>query len=220
MSSLNIAVTSASAVSFAAVPTIAFRLTIANRIPHQEIESISLRCQIMIEASRRQYSPDERARLSDLFGETERWAKTLRSVLWTHAAVHVHGFTGTTIADLHVPCTFDFNVGATKYFHAVEQTDIPLCFQFSGSVFYNAGGILQIDPIAWEQEARFRLPASVWQNMMHEYYPNGAWLRLRQDVFDRLNAYKTEHGLMTWDDTIDSLLNIGKPLPLTRKAAP
>jgi hypothetical protein len=41
---------------------------------------------------------------------------------------------------------------------------------------------------------------------MEAYYPNSAWLCLRRDVFDRLNQYKTEHGIPNWEALIESLI--------------
>ena len=97
--------------------------------------------------------------------------------------------------DLPVPCTFDFNVAATKYFHSLDDGEIPLVLQFSGTIFYVAeDGRLQIAQIAWDKEAKYRMPVGVWQEMMRIFYPNGAWLRLRKDVFERLLRYKAEHG--------------------------
>ena len=79
---------------------------------------------------------------------------------------------------------------------------------FSGTVFYEAeDGALQIEQISWDREARHRLPVRVWKEMMDSYYPNTAWLCLRRDVFDRLNAYKMRHGVPTWEQTLDKLLN-------------
>ena len=61
--------------------------------------------------------------------------------------------------DLPVPCTYDFNVAATKYFYALEEGDIPLLFLFSGTIFYAADdGALQVAQISWDKEAPFRLP--------------------------------------------------------------
>lgn len=138
----------------------------------------------------------------------------MRSLLWTHAFTTVPAFSGTIEIELPVPCTFDFNVGAAKYFHAIQDKDVPLCFQFSGTVFYATDdGRLQIDQIGWNSEARFRLPARVWREMMDHYYPNSAWLRLRRDAFERLYAYKRQHGLATWEEAIESLL------PLEKEAA-
>ena len=41
---------------------------------------------------------------------------------------------------------------------------------------------------------------------METYYPNTAWLGLRKDVFDRLNAYRSRSGLPTWEQTVEKLL--------------
>jgi hypothetical protein len=208
MPNLTFTVEGAEAVPFAAIPTIGFRLRVTNnKDAVQPIQSIALRAQILIEAARRHYNTAEREQLHDLFGEPERWSQTLRSLLWTHAAVTIPPFAGSIVTDLHVPCTFDFNIGATKYFHAIQQDDLPLCFQWSGTVFYSApGGALQIDQIGWDKECRYRLPTSVWREMMDHYYPNGAWLRLRRDAFDRLHEYKRLHALATWEEAVESLL--------------
>ncbi len=207
MLSLKFTITKASAVPFAAAPTIAFTLEISRVSDEPMIKSIALRSQILIDATRRHYEAAEREQLRDLWGEPNRWHQTLRSLLWTHAAVTVPAFEKSVSVDLLVPCTFDFNVAATKYFHAVRNGDVPLLFQFSGTVFYAAAnGAAQIEQIGWDQESHFRLPAAVWHEMMQLYYPNSVWLRLRQDAFDQLNQYKTQHGIGTWEEAIESLL--------------
>jgi hypothetical protein len=128
--------------------------------------------------------------------------------LWTHASVVVPGFAGnSTTVDLHVPCTFDFNVAATKYFAGLTEGDIPLNFLFSGTVFYApCDGALQVAPISWEQEARFKLPVQVWREMMDSYYPNNVWIHLRRDVFERLYRYKMRHGIPTWEQALEEVL--------------
>jgi hypothetical protein len=205
---LTFGIEGAEALPFAAAPTIAFRLRVNAT---QAIQCVALRCQVMIEASRRHYNSGERESLRDLFGESDRWSQTVRSLLWTHATATVPGFSGSILTQLAVPCTFDFNVGAAKYFHAIQEEDVPLCFQFSGTMFYaSADGTLQIDQIGWDRESRFRLPAMVWTEMMDHYYPNSAWLRLRRDAFERLYAYKRRKGLATWEEAIESLLPFEK----------
>lgn len=192
---------------FAAAPALIFKLRVKNRVVDESIHTVALRAQIQIEATRRRYTPEEQSRMLDLYGEPERWSKTLRTLLWTHASVVVPAFQGETVVDLHVPCTFDFNVAATKYFAGLSAGEIPLCFQFSGTVFYApTGGNLQVGPISWDQEARFKLPVSLWREMMDSYYPNTAWLCLRRDVFERLNQYKTQRGIPTWEQVMEIML--------------
>lgn len=208
---LNFQVESVEAETKAIAPLLNFKLRIVAGDPHEAIESVALRCQLQIETVRRRYSPEEQVRLKDLFGEPQRWNQTLRSMLWTHVSVIVPPFAGSTEANLPVPCTFDFNVAATKYFHGLEEGEIPLILLFSGSIFYrDAAGELQVTQISWEKEARYRLPVEVWQRMMDVYYPNTAWLCLRRDTYDRLCQFKVMHGNPTWDNTVERLLDAGE----------
>jgi hypothetical protein len=207
MPDLNFVVESAESVPFAAAPTISLKLRVTNSQPEENIHTIALRAQIQIESTRRRYSDAEKAKLLDLFGEPDRWSRTLRSMLWTHASVVIPAFTGSTIADLQIPCTFDFNVAATKYFHGVADGEIPLNCLFSGTVFYALpDGTLQVTPIPWNKEARFRLPVQVWRKMMDEYYPNSAWLSVHRDVFERLYEFKVRNGIASWEEALDRLL--------------
>ena len=207
MPDLNFAVVSAEPVTYAASPMLAFRLRITNSDPEERIQSVALRCQIQIETTQRRYSPGEQAELYDLFGEPERWGRTLRSLLWTYASAMVPSFQAETVLELPVHCTFDFNVAATKYFAALSDGVVPLDLMFSGSVFFESPNYgLQVAQISWSKEARFLLPIYVWQEMMDHYYPNIAWLCLRRDVFDRLASYKSELGIPTWEQALESIL--------------
>jgi hypothetical protein len=208
MPDLSFSIDEVESVPYAIAPTLTFKLRIANADPVEPIHTIALRCQMQIDVTRRRYTAEEQVRMRDLFGEPERWSHTLRPMLWTYASIMVPGFQGSTLVDLPIPCTFDFNVAATKYFNALSDGEIPLQFLFSGTVFYaNESEALQIAPISWEQEARFRLPVKTWRDMMESYYPNTVWLNLRRDVFDRLNEYKTRHGIPTWDQALNQILD-------------
>jgi hypothetical protein len=207
MPDLDFHVEGVSVTTFAATPTLAFKLQIVDAAGEALIHSVVLRCQIQIAATRRRYEAAEQERLADLFGEPDRWSQTLRSMLWTHASVVVPPFSAETTVELPVACTFDFNIAATKYFYALETGDVPLLFLFSGTVFYAAGDdALQVTQISWNKEAAFRLPVATWKRMMEHYYPNSAWLNLRQDVFDRLYRFKIARGLPTWEQALESLL--------------
>lgn len=208
MPDLSFQVNGAEAVPYAASPLLVFKLQITNRDAAEAVQTVTLRCQIQIEATHRRYSPQEQERLLDLYGEPERWGQTLRTMLWTHASVIVQPFQGSALVDLPVPCTFDFNVAAAKYFAGLEDGEVPLCLLFSGTVFYEGmDGALQVSQISWEKEAKYRLPVRVWQEMMEHYYPNSAWLSLRRDVFDRLYQYKMRRGIPTWEQALENLLN-------------
>ena len=208
MPDLQLSVEGAEVVQYAAAPLLAFKARIINTPSDEIVHTVALRVQIQIEATRRKYDADEQAQLLDLFGEPDRWGQTLRSMLWTHASVVVPRFTGSVVADIPVPCTFDFNVAATKYFHGLTSGELPLCFQFSGTVFYQAEGEpLQVAPISWDKEAKYRLPVKVWKDLMDMYYPNSAWLALQRDTFERLYQYKMREGIPTWEEAQERALN-------------
>jgi len=208
MPDLRFQIESASVVPFAAIPMLAFQLQIRNAMADEKIHTIALRCQIQLEVTRRRYVPQEQERLLDLFGQPDRWSQTLRNLLWTHANAVVPVFAGAnTMVDLQVPCTFDFNVAATKYFEALTDGEIPLLMLFSGTVFYAPpDSPLQVAPISWEQEARYKLPVQLWRKMMESYYPNSVWINLRRDIFDRLYLYKMQHGIPTWEEVLEQML--------------
>jgi len=209
MPDLTFQIESANMVPYAMAPTLALRLAIANAVPDEPIHTVALRCQIQIDVTRRRYAAEEQERLLDLFGTPDRWSQTLRSLLWMNTSLVVPAFAGTsTVIDVQVPCTFDFNVAATKYFGALKEGDIPLNILFSGTVFYAAPeGDLQVAPISWDREARFKLPVKVWREMMDFYYPNSVWVNLRRDVFDRLYLYKMQHSLPTWEQALEEILD-------------
>lgn len=207
MPDLNFVIEGAQAVPHGASPLLSFKLRVTNSGDEETIHTAVLRAQIQIEVTRRHYSSEEQARLLDLFGEPQRWGQTLRNLLWTHAIVVVPSFAKETVVELQVPCTFDFNVAATKYFHGLEDGDLPLNFLFSGTVFYpDSDDHLQVAPISWEKEAKFKLPLRAWKGLIDHYYPNSVWLYLRRDVFDRLYQYKVRHGIPTWEQVIDRVL--------------
>jgi hypothetical protein len=207
MPDLNFEVVDAQAPAFAATPMLIFKLRIDNAIPHEHIASVSLRCQIQINVTRRRYSAEAQERLLDVFGEPKRWGETLRPLLWTHASTVVTQFSESIIADLPVPCTYDFEVVGTKYFNALGDGEIPLTFLFSGTIFYEGEeGNLQVGQISWSKEATYRLPVALWQEMIERYYPNSAWIRLHKDIFDQLYQYKASQGLPTWDEVVARLL--------------
>ena len=193
---------------YAIAPLLSFDLRIACADAGVAVQNVSLQAQVRIDAARRRYAEADTERLTELFGAPAQWSRSLHSMLWVHTTANVPAFEGKCSVKLPVPCTFDFNVAATKYFHALEGGEVPLNFLFSGAVFYrDADGALQIDHVSWNKEAAFRLPVSVWQEMMALHYPDGAWLRVPIAVFDRLHAFKRARGLTGWEQALTLLLD-------------
>ena len=186
---------------FGATPNLIFRIRVAE-VTGEVVHAIALRCQLRIEPQHRRYDAGEKERLVELFGETHRWGDTVKPFLWTHASTMVAGFSGSTEVELPVPCTYDFEVSAAKYLHALGDGDVPLVLLFNGTVFSASG----VEPVPWHKEAHFKMPAVVWRQLMDLYFPNSGWIRLRRDTLDDLERFKADRALPTWEQAIEALL--------------
>ena len=203
MSALAITVLDSAPASQTGAPAVTFRLRIEDVLQSGPIRAMLLRCQIRIEPRRRPYTPHEKARLYELFGEPSQWDRTLQSVIWTHASIAVPSFEGRTDIDVVVPVTYDLEVASAKYFHAIRDGDIPLGFFFSGSIFRTP---FSVEPISWDLEATYRMPSAVWRATMDRFFPGGGWVRLQRETIDRLQAFRGRQAVVTWDEAIDQLL--------------
>jgi hypothetical protein len=204
-------ITGAAHVAFAATPTILFSAT-ATEPNGFEVQSIALTVQLMIDPARRGYDPDTRQRLAELFGPPASWAPSTSGLAWARVAATVPGFSGMTAFGLEVPCTYDLEVAAAKYFYALEDGQVPLTFHFNGSVFYRsgppAGGRLQVTPISWSNSAQYRMPVEVWRAMIAEHYPGGGWIRLHETTLATLNRRRGARGLPSFDACVRELLEL------------
>lgn len=207
MPDLRFQVEEVAATPNAASPQLAFKVRITNSDP-EPVHSIALRVQVQIEPVRRRYTGAEQEHLQELFGEPERWSKSLHSLLWANVNVTVPGFDGSTVVEIPVPCTFDFNVAITKYIYGLENGELPTSLLFSGTVFHAGRMGLQVAQIPWDREASCRVPVRVWKEMMDLYYPRTVWLCLRRDVFERLYEFKARHGIPTWEQTLERMLGL------------
>jgi hypothetical protein len=194
-----------SALEHAAVPTLAFQVGID--AGGQSVRSLALNVQLRIDVASRAYDDAERERLFELFGAPVDWSRTLRSLRWATTSMTVPAFDGRTSVEIPIVCTYDFDVAAAKYMHALDDGDVPVELLFGGSLFFaGPGGALQVVQISSDREARCALPVSVWRHALEHAFPGTAWLRLRRDVFDRLQAYKSSRALLTWDAALEELL--------------
>jgi hypothetical protein len=203
---LSFAVDSAEALAFAAVPTLRFALRIESA-GGVAVRSVLLDVQLQIAARRRPYDSAAHDRLFELFGVPRDWGTTLRTLPWTRVSVVVPPFSASTVVHVDVPCTYDLEVAASRYFHALGDGEVPLELLFGGTVFY-AGpqGLLQTGMIGWDQEAEFALPVRTWKEVMERHFAGTAWLRLSSEGLDRLVAYRSRNKLASWDAVVDALL--------------
>jgi hypothetical protein len=201
------AVLGARARRHAALPTLDFDMHVSEP-SGRHVYAISLSVQVMIEPARRRYDAATHERLIELFGPPERWSMTTRSLLWTQLDTMVPAFTGSTTFRVPVLCSYDHELAAAKYFYAVSDGDIPLAFNFNGTVHYqDTDGRLQISLVPWSCSAEFRMPIATWRDLIEHYYPRTSWLALNNDTFDALAREKARRGLPTFDSCISALLS-------------
>jgi hypothetical protein len=197
---------------YAASPQLLARLRV-DESSGEMVHTMAVRTQIMIEPQRRPYTEDESAGLLDQFGERPRWKDTLKPFLWTFASTMVSGFSGSTEFALPIPCSYDFEVTASKYLHSLSEGEIPIRLLFSGTVFSRGTTGFSVEQIAWNLEAEYKLPVAVWTELMDHFYPNAGWLRMDKETIAALVRYKGIHGLTTWDEVFGKLLaNESTPL--------
>jgi hypothetical protein len=204
MTDLLFVVTDARPAAQTASPAIVLRVHVTNG--GDPIHALALRCQAQIEPRARRHSANEQGRLYELFGDSSQWDRALKSVTWAQVSTVVPAFDREVDVDLPIPCTYDFEVAAAKYLHAVREGDIPLRLLFSGTAFSVREEGFRIQPVSWMSEASFRMPARVWRAAMDRFFPEAAWIRVRRDTLDRLQVFKGRHALITWDEALDMLL--------------
>ncbi|HWC36229.1 MAG TPA: DUF6084 family protein [Mycobacteriales bacterium] len=189
----------------AAIPTLLLDLEVSEP-SGRRVYGIGLRCQIRIEPVRRRYAAAEAEALLDLFGETRRWGDTLKPIQVSTISLMVPGFTGRTRVEIGIPCTYDTEVAAAKYFRALDEGEIPLLLLFSGSVFYAGGDGLVVEPVPWDREVTYRLPVATWRALMDAHFPGTGWIRMRADTVAALEQFRRSGMYSSWDDTFAALL--------------
>jgi hypothetical protein len=210
MPDLDFEIISADVKPYAAAPTIDFKLRISNAVEGEEVYAAALKTQVRIEAVYRKYDDETKKRLLEVFGKPERWGETLKSLFWKSITIPVPRFTGQTVIEFPLECNEDMTAAIGKYMHSLKDGDIPLAFIFNGSIFYKgAQKNVQVMPLPWEKETSYRLPVSVWNDLMDAYFPEGKWLRVPKNVFDKLYVYKSKSAFPTMNLCLESLIDEG-----------
>lgn len=202
---LSFTVTEVRPVPNAAAPLLSFRLRIQEAVG-TPVHGILLRAQMQLHPRRRSHSAEEQLRLHDVFGEPDRWRETLKPLTWMLTSIVVPAFRHEVEIEMLVACSYDMEVLAAKYLQSLDGGDVPVLFLFSGTVFTKTENGFHVQQVAWDQEAAFRFPVSVWRELMQSYFPGKTWIRLRRESVDALQRFQRERGLMSWDDVVDALL--------------
>jgi Family of unknown function (DUF6084) len=193
-------------VAHAVAPTLRFALRVTDP-SGRDVHAIALTAQIAIDPARRVYDDATRERLAELFGAPERWGTTTHSFPWAQVGTLVTNFTGAVEFGLDLPCSYDLELAAAKYFYALADGEVPLSFHFSGTILY-AGERerLQVVRVPWSCTSRWRMPVAAWRALMDAYYPGGGWIRLDAATLDALHRRRAGEGHATFDATVAALL--------------
>jgi hypothetical protein len=193
-------------VAGALTPTLRFELHVSEP-DGVEVHTIALTTQIQVEPAKRPYSPQEREALEELFGAPERWGVTTSVFQWAQVSSLVPGFTGSSTFHVDVPCTYDLEVMAAKYFYGLSGGEAPLIFHFTGMVLY-AGehDRLQVRPVPWSCSVRWRMPVDTLKAAIAACYPGGGWIRLSPETLEALNRRRAADGQHTFDALVAAML--------------
>jgi hypothetical protein len=196
----------ARAVRHSAAPMLTLDLQVLEPSGRQ-VYMVALRIQVMLEPARRRYDDATRERLEELFGAPERWAVTTRPLLWTRLDVLVPAFCGQTVVEVPVAASFDLELAAVKYLHALPDGFAPLALHFNGTVYYRGeDGRIQIVLVPWTKSIDYLLPVAVWREAIERHYPGTAWLAVRAATYDALAREKLRRGAATIEETVKALL--------------
>jgi hypothetical protein len=191
---------------YAATPALEFDVHVSEPGGRQ-VYAIALSAQIMIEPARRAYDAETREKLVELFGAPERWATTTRSLVWDQVDVLVPSFIGSTTFRVPVRCSFDMEVASTKYLYGLPDGEVPLAFNFNGTVHYRGDdGRLQMSLVPWSCSAEFRFPVATWSDLIEHYHPHTGWIALQEGTLRALQREKAERALPTLDACVAELL--------------
>jgi hypothetical protein len=190
----------------AAVPSLRFAVEAADE-SGREVYTVALTTHVQIDADRRSYDPESRARLLDLFGEDERIPQTAGPLKLARVETLVPAFSGSVQFELEVPVSGDLELAAARYLASLSGGAVPLTFLFNGRIFYRgAADRLQVTLVPWSSSARFRLPVATWRDLIERRYAACGFVRLQADTVDALRRRRAELGLPTFDATIAEAL--------------
>ena len=138
------------------------------------VRSILLDVQIQIAARRRSYDGVEApSGCSSCSEPRSAGATTLRTLPWTRTTLVVPPSQAPPRSSLELVCTYDLEVTAARYLHALR--DEGECRSSSCSAARcstpAASGQLQTARIAWDREAEYGLPVAVWREAMDRHFP-------------------------------------------------
>ncbi|WP_344267886.1 DUF6084 family protein [Actinomadura napierensis] len=197
---------------FAAAPTLNLRIGL-RRPDGGPVQCVLLTTTVTIATGRRRHDEAERARLIRVIGPSALPDDPAGGLTWARIGVTVPTFRGGTEVTVALPCGHDMQAAADQYLRALNGGAVPLDLAFDGTVFYpGEDGVLRTAQIPCRHRATGELPVARWRSLVDRYYGAVRWLRLDEDRFDRLAAYRARRAHTSFDDTVDELLRTAESL--------
>ena len=192
---------------YAAAPQLTARLRIEESTG-QTVHAIALRCQVRIEPQRRPYERGRRERACAPCSATATGGPTrcgrscgCSAARWCRASPASPRSTSRCRA----PTTSTSPGPATCT--RVGDGAVPLALLFSGHrVHQGRAGVRRASRCRGTARRRTGCRSRCGRQMIASYFPNTGWLRLDRDVLDALADFRSEHGLTSWEETVQTLL--------------
>ena len=156
----------------AAVPALEFDVHVSEPGGRQ-VHAIALSAQIMIEPARRGLRRrDAREARRAVRRHRSAGRRPRAASSGTRPTCSCRRSRGRRPSACAVPASFDMEVASAKYLYGLPDGEVPLAFNFNGTVHYRGDdGRLQMSLVPWACTAEFRFPVSIWRELIEHYYP-------------------------------------------------
>jgi uncharacterized protein DUF6084 len=190
----------------AATPVLRFEVGVTDA-SGRDVYTMAVSAQVHVDAHRRPYDEATRERLRDLFGEGDGVPATAGSLRLGRVDTLVPSFTGSGSFTVELPVSGDLELAGTRYFASLPGGNVPLTFNFNGSVFYRGDDDrMQVTLVPWTASARYRMPAATWHELIERRHAGSGFVRLQAGTLESLRRRRAERGLPTFDATIAAAL--------------
>ena len=115
----------------------------------------------MIEPAKRSYDDETKARLVELFGAPERWGRPPTTSSGPSSTCWCPRSPAPPASRSRWRASYDLELAAAKYLYSLPDGEVPLPFNFTGTIFYRGeDGRMQIGKVPWDcrRASRCRSP--------------------------------------------------------------
>ena len=116
----------------------------------------------------------------------------------------VPAFTGATaLPAARWQCNYDLEIAAAKYLYSLPDGEVPLTFNFTGTIFYRGeDGRMQIVKVPWDCRGALRDAGLHLAGDDAPPLPQRRLGRAADETLDALGRHKAQLGLPSFDATV------------------